>query len=189
MKISRREVVLAWVTAVVVVAGLTYAFCEPRIKEYRQVMAEQQEMLKRTQLDERLGAQKSVWQTRVNEISMGLPLVPTNKDVTADMLITMEGIAKAHGINLLRREAEREQKHGDIYELAINCTWEGSLESLVSFLLELQKQGAMLDLTQLSVKPEKGLLKGGFVVSCAYRKDVKGHSAEDSSGKTRKAKP
>jgi len=189
MKVSRREMMLGWATGAVVLAGLTYLFCEPRVKAYHQVRTEQQETLKKTNLERRFVAQKAIWQGRLSVISKGLPEVATNKDVTADMLIALEGIAKERGINLIRREADKEQKRGEIYEIAITCTWDGSLEALVHFLFELQQQGAMLDLIQLSVKPEKGLLHGGFVVSCAYRKGAGGPATRDAAGKSREAKP
>ncbi len=176
MKLSSREALLAWVTGAVLLAGGTYLLCEPRVKEFGALMDERRKMGERLALDERLAAQTTSWIERLNDMGRGLPEYPADKDVTADLLITLERIAKDHGMSLLRRDAEREKKRGNIYELAINCKYEGTLESLVHFLFELKQQGAMLDVGQLTASPDKGMLKGSFVIDCAYRRARAGES-------------
>lgn len=176
MKLSQRELVLACVTGAVLLTGGTYLLCEPRVKEYRSLIEERRKMQERLALDERLAAQRTSWSERMSQMGRSLPEFPADKDVTADLLITLERIAKEHGISLSRRDAEPEQKRGSICELAINCKYEGTLESLVHFLFELKQQGAMLDVGQLTASPDKGILKGSFVIDCAYRRARSGES-------------
>jgi hypothetical protein len=188
MRLTSRESILAWVTGLIIAAGLTYLFCEPKVKEFLQTRLDQKKVQEKIDLDERLVAQKQSWQARLHEVSNGLLDFPLSKDVTADMLITLERIAKTHGVVLVRREADKEKKHGEMSELAITCKWEGTLDALVHFLFELQEQGAMLDMSQLSVTPEKGLLKGQFVVDCAYRKTAEAGQAGPSEAHSGKGK-
>ena len=174
MRISSREAVLAWATGLVALGGLTYMFCEPRVREIGAVRDEAAKIAEKIQLDERLTAQSQSWKDKLGEISRKLPSFPLDRDVTADMLITLEKTAKEQGISLPRREADQEKKQGEVYELAISCKWEGNLEALVRFLFQLQQQGATMDMGQLSVTPEKALLKGGFTLDCVYRKAPQG---------------
>ena len=76
---------------------------------------------------------------------------------------------KANGVNLISRDAEKETLRGNMYEVAVNCKWEGKLESLTRFLFDLQKEDVILDVSQLNVSPnEKKVLRGGFTVYCSY---------------------
>jgi Tfp pilus assembly protein PilO len=181
MKISQREILLAWITGVVAVGGLTYAFCEPRVEEYRRLRQERRRVQEKIALDQRLVSQKPMWDSRLRTLSAGLPEFPEDRDVTADLLIILDRIASNNGVSLPRRDADKEKRHGYAYQLAVTCKWEGSLESLVHFLFELQEQGAMLDLSQLSVAPEKTALKGSFTAECTYRK-VKTKEAAEGAG-------
>ena len=170
MKLSNRETMLAWATGLVVLAGVTYLFCEPKVKEIVRLRGEQAKVQEKIDLTGRMVAQKGSWKTRLDELTKGLPEFPADKDATADLLITLDRIASDCKLKLPRREAEPEKKHGEVSQMSINYKWEGSLDALVHFLFQLQEQGAMLDLSQLSISPEKGVLKGGFTVDCAYRR-------------------
>ena len=83
--------------------------------------------------------------------------------------IKLEQIASAHGLTLSSRDAEKETQRGDMYELAVNCKWEGKLDAVVHFLFDLQKEDAILDASQLTITPnEKKIPKGSFTVYCSY---------------------
>jgi len=88
----------------------------------------------------------------------------------------MDSVATRNGFTIARRQTGKEAEVGDVYELPIDCKdWEGSLESLVKFLYDLNREGAMLDVRQLYVRPSNkpGYLKGTFTLYCAYmRGDV-----------------
>ena len=76
---------------------------------------------------------------------------------------------KANGVNLISREAGKETLRGNMYEVAVNCKWEGKLESLTRFLFDLQKEDVILDVSELTISPnEKKVLRGGFTVYCSY---------------------
>ena len=170
MRVSDRETILAWVTGVVLVGALTYLFAEPRARELGRIGDEQRTIRDKIALDERLVAQKPSWERKWQEAIATLPEYPADKDVTEELLRTLERLAQSSGVNLLRRDPEKEVAHGIVFELGIICRWQTTLDGLVRFLFDLQQQGAMLDVTQLTVSPEKDVLKGSFTVSCAYRR-------------------
>ena len=72
---------------------------------------------------------------------------------------------------ILKRQVGEEEKHGDVYELPIDCRdWEATLDSLTHFLFDLQAENAMLDVRQLLIRPNKDAskLRGRFLLNCAY---------------------
>ena len=180
MKLSPRETLLACLTSLAALAGLTYLFAEPRVRELARLSAEQRKVAERITVIQKMVNQKPVWDKRLKEVERSLPEYAPDKDVTADLLIALDRISKTHNVSLTRREAEKEKHVGQVYEMALQCSYEATLENLVHFLLELQSQAAILDVNQLSVKPEKEILKGGFNVNGVYRRTGKppGEAAE-----------
>lgn len=174
MKISTRELVLGWVTAVTVLLGVTYWIGEPKAQEWKTTIKARDGLeLRKKEAQHLIGGREDI-NSRFDALREKLPKHPAGKDVTAELLITIERTAQQHGLVLLRREPEQERSVGDLYEVAINCTWEGELDALAHFLYALQVQGAILDIRQLSATPGPsgpGRLKGNFTVDCAYSRE------------------
>lgn len=169
MKVSPREMVLAWVTGVVALGGLTYLLVEPELKEWKILQDKKAEALRQVDNQKRLIDQSARWNAKLGELKKKLPTHPQGKDVTTDLQILIERVAKANGLNLISREAEKETLRGNMYEVAVNCKWEGKLEALTRFLFDIQKEDVILDVSQLTISPnERRVLRGGFTVYCSY---------------------
>jgi Tfp pilus assembly protein PilO len=169
MKISSREMILAWLAGVVALGGLTYLLVEPELKEWTLLQGKKAEALRQAGNQKRLIAQSAVWEAKLSELKKKLPTHPPGKDVTTDLQILIEKLARANGLNLISREAEKEILRGNMYEVAVNCKWEGKLEALTRFLFDIQKEDVILDVSQLTISPnEKKVLRGGFTVYCSY---------------------
>ncbi|MBU1694788.1 MAG: type II secretion system protein M [Verrucomicrobia bacterium] len=174
MKITRREATLAWCTLVVVVLGGTYWWGQPALKEWRDFSRSGDTLERRKRTAARLLEERPQVEARLVELRKKLPRYPAGRDVTAEMLRILERTARDHGLVLLRREPESEKSAGELYEVAIQCTWEGELEALVRFLYALQQQDAILDIRRLNVNPspgQPGRLKGTFTLDCAYSRE------------------
>ena len=169
MKISAREMVLLWATGVVALGGLTYLMVEPQLKEWKVVDDKRAEASHQVDIQKRLIDQAPKWNAKLAEQKKKLPTHPQGKDVTTDLQILIERLARANNLNLISREAEKEALRGNMYEVAVNCKWEGKLEALTRFLFDLQKEDVILDVSQLTISPnEKKVLRGGFTVYCSY---------------------
>ncbi|MFH0879500.1 MAG: GspMb/PilO family protein [Lentisphaerota bacterium] len=174
MKISDRELGLAWMTAVVVLLGTTYWLGEPKLKEWEEFSSARQLLTERRVEAERWLNEKDGVEQRLNVLRKTLPKYPPEQDVMEELLRTIERLASEHSLTLIRRETDKERSVGDLYEVAITCTWEGELDALVHFLYALQVQGAILDIRQLGISPAQGgsgRLKGNFTVDCAYSRE------------------
>ena len=182
MKLNPREMILAWLTLVVVVCVVTYNLAGGAIADWKQLKETQKGLDARKNIAEHLLQQQPVLMARLNEVSKGLPSHPEGKDVTADLLRTIEQTARANGLVLTSRQPDNEEPSGDLFELAIHCRWQGDLESLTRFLYALQIQGAMLDVSQLTVAPADtpgGQLKGRFTVDMAYTRQAESPEGPD----------
>lgn len=177
MKLNTRELGLAWVTAITVILAGTYWFAEPKVQEWKDIQKARETLrLKRREAEHLLGGKDDI-NRRLDAIRGQLPSHPSGKDVTAELLRMLERTAQQHSIALLRREAERERSAGDIYEVSINCNWEGDLDAVARFLYALQSQGAILDVRQLTMSPIPGgkiRLKGNCTVDFAYTRKADG---------------
>ncbi len=170
MKLTPRELILAWITGVVLVFLPTwYFFADPRLTAVREKRDRQERLIATLETERRMTDQKGAWQAKLNEALKTLTAYPESQDVTADMLIKVEGLATQNSLTLTRREPQKEKRHGDIGALDIKCNWEGSLDALAHFLFALQEDHGMLDISQLYIKSEnRGLLKGTFTINCSY---------------------
>ena len=169
MKISPREMILAWITGVVALVGLTFFLADPKIKEWKVVSDKKADLQREVEKHKSLIAQAPKWDAKLRDLKKRLPTHPPGKDVTTDLQILIERLAKANNVNLVSRDAEKETQKGTMFEVAVNCKWEAKLESLTHFLFDLQKEDVILDISQLTISPnEKRVLWGGFIVYCSY---------------------
>lgn len=175
MKLSQREMTLAGLTGLVVLLGGSWWYGEPRLKEWRAAAADRQVLTERIETSQRMLTQRADWENQLQQFLDLLPHYPPGYDGTAEILKVLEQLARNSNLTLKRREPEPERQQGDLYEVAIHCTWEGTLEALVGFLHALQNQGVKLDVRQISVSPSPQaaqLLQGNFTVDCAYVRGV-----------------
>jgi len=169
MKLSEREIVLFWATGVAALIGLSYVVASPKARDWGALRAARAEAQRKIAASERMVAQGPQWQTRLVELRQKLPQYPPEKDVTADLLIRIDELAKRSGLVLPSREVDKEVQHGDLFDLAVNCKWEGKLDAIVQFLFELQNQDVILDARQLTIAPnERKVPRGSFTVNCTY---------------------
>jgi len=169
--ISPREKNMLLITAVVVLyafAGLSFKKQVANWKTAEKVYIAAQ---KKCQEEKALIAAREEWVARYEKMRELMPVFPYEKDVDTHWLNIMDTAATRNGLSIARRQTNKEAEVGDVYELPIDCKdWEGTLESLVRFLFDLNQAGAMLDVRQLYVRPSNkpGLLKGSFTLYCAY---------------------
>jgi Tfp pilus assembly protein PilO len=174
VRLRRRELALAWATGAIALLALTYALGTRRVREWRELRDARQRLADRGRVARQYLDRRDGWRRELDAFRARLPRHPADRDVTAELLKTLERLSQEQGLALTRREPEPERAVEDLFEVAINCTWEGSLESLVRFLYAVQSQGAMLDLAQLTVQPARSTpdrLKGSFTLNCAYTRE------------------
>jgi Tfp pilus assembly protein PilO len=176
MKISKRETVLGLMTLTAVLFGLTYWLAGSRIEAQRTMKADKARLLHQIELHKRILAEKDAWTGRLEELQAQLPTYDGKVSITAELLKLIKRTADDQSLDLVRTQPTNEKLTGTLYELGVSCNWEGSLDALVHFLYELQKQGVRFDVLQLNAQPDARrdqILKGSMLINCAYRKNVK----------------
>ncbi len=170
MRITSREMTLGLVTLTVGLFGGTFLLARPRLVEWQRLGREQARLEREIRRDRELVEKRAEWASRFDALSEAMPQYGVNQKTDILWLSTIDAVARKHGLEIRRIEAGEERQQGDVYELPIECNeWEGTLDSLVHFLFDLQSRGAMLDVRFLLIKPRAGkVLRGRFSLSCAY---------------------
>jgi Tfp pilus assembly protein PilO len=179
MKISQREMILGVTTLAAVLVGLTWVIVDSKTETYKAKKIEIENLKAQIRLDERRIKMQEEWITELNELQKDLRVFDIKqKSVAPDLMKTIKSISSKHGLNINRYQPYAEKPTSDLFELGINCSWEGKLEAMVGFLTDLQQQGVRYDVRSLNVTPagkNSGNLKVNMVINCAYtRKPVAG---------------
>lgn len=181
MSISPREAFLGLTTLAVALFGGTAVLVKPKVQEWKDLRAAQEQVRRDIAVDQRLVEQRENWKRRFDEVSKALPQHPRDKKMDVHWLSIIDLAAQSHEVQIRRLEAGKEERQGEVYELPIECKdWEGGVDALVHFLFDLQSRGAMLDIRHLLVRPKAGkTLRGRFSLSCAYTREQGGGQAAE----------
>lgn len=174
MKFTGREAVLSWIVGMLVLFSFSYWFAAPKVRIWTENAENRKQLTDRIALAERLIQQRDPWRRRLDALKTKVSKYAADQDVTADYLKTLERVAKNNNLNLVQRRPQKEKRHGDLYELAIDCTWEGDLEGLVRFLYALEQENVTMDLDKLTIsliRGGQGRMKGNFTLICIYARN------------------
>lgn len=172
MKLSSREVMLALTVVGVGIGALTWRMAEAQLSTWRQIERDRAALNNKLIIAEKQSARRPEAEGKLRGLLLQVPEYPAGRDVSIEVLQIVRGAAHAAGLSLVNSEAEQEIEAGDLHELQVNCTWNGSLEALVKFLFDVQSKGLLLDVRALDIRPPRGTtgLSGNFSVACAYRR-------------------
>ena len=173
MKMSTRELVLLFLTLTIGLFGGTAILARPKFDEWQTLKKSQTDTSDEITKNEYLISQRDRWDARFEELKDKLPQYPSDQKMDIYWMSVMEKVASENALSIIKRQQKNEVKEGDVYELPIECReWEGSLDAIVGFLVDLQKDGAMLDIREITMKPNKEkILRGRFVLHCAYTRE------------------
>lgn len=185
-KLAPREMKLLWMTMVIVILAITYSMSEAKIKEWSGFNETTGDLARRRILANTMLTLRPQVEEELEDFKKSLPVIAMDKKgVGNELLLELERSASQHGIILIRREAEPE-RHAmdDVYETALACTFEATLDALVRFLHAQQAQGAISNIKVLTIQPASGTnaggkLRGNFTIDRAYRRsaaDTPGHA-------------
>ncbi len=174
MKISQREIFLGVATLACVVIGGTWYGASGKVAEYKAMKGRIEQAKNEIQRQKSAIQMEAAWSTELAELEKGLRVFPMEqRSVSPDLMKTISDISSKHSLILQRNNPGNEQLTGNLYELGITITWQGSLEALVNVLADLQQQGIRYDVRSLNVQPmtgrnNAGLLSGNLMVNCAF---------------------
>jgi Tfp pilus assembly protein PilO len=170
MKVTSRELVLMLLTGGAALFGGTAILGQSRFELIKTLGEDQRKVRQEIDRSNRLIQSREHWQKLYDELGKKLPQFPADKKMDVHWLTLMDEVASRHGVVISKRQVGEEKKVGDVYELPIDVKeWDGKLDAIVHFMFDLQREGVMLDLRQLYIKPkEDRSLRGRFTLYCAY---------------------
>jgi hypothetical protein len=123
----------------------------------------------------RLIDQRPALEEQLTSLRSSLPSYGLEESVGAELLRKVRRLADENRVITTRITPGEEQSTGDLYEQALECSWQGDLEPLVRFLYAVQVAGATLDIRQMTVTPSRGeMLKGNVKIFFAYTRNDDG---------------
>lgn len=185
MNVSPREMKLMGATAAAVLLGLTAVVMNrqvARLREVRvlkneaqlQVFRQQRDIMRRPELLQRL-----------ERVRAQLPRHPEGKDVRSEISRQIQALAQQSGLRLtgLTPEPEEVLEDMSLHQLTIRCTWTGSPEALVGFLVRMQALGPVMDVRELRSRVSSRTgedLSGSFLVDSAFSRVAESSISEPS---------
>jgi Tfp pilus assembly protein PilO len=118
------------------------------------------------------------WLQRLQRIRAQLPSHPPGQDIKSALSRQVQSLAGGSGLTLtdLTPEPEEFLENLDLHRTAIRCSWRGSPDSLVNFLLRLQELGAVTDMRDLRMRKETRsptpALNGSFTLEFVYSREA-----------------
>jgi len=169
MIFSKRDFSLVMIMLGVLILGLTYLLAEPMISQWRQASALRERLNRERSIAERILGARPEAEEKLTALRSTLPLYGKTEAVGAELLRKVRQLADESQVVTTRITPDLEQNIGDLYEQAIECSWEAELEPLVKFLYAVQIAGATLDIRQMTIAPHQGTrLKGNLKIYFAY---------------------
>lgn len=182
MKITQREMMLSVVTLAAVLGGTTWYMVDSKVEEWRSKAGTIEKAEQQIRHYQAAIKMQENWLDELHTLQEGLRIFDiAQRNVSPELMKTVKTISSKYELDITRSQPYPEKPTGDLFELGINCTWQGPLDAMVGFLTELQQQGVNYDVRQLNVTPvgkNTGKLKGNMVIHCAYTKKAKQDIAE-----------
>lgn len=166
--------VLLMVAAYALAVGLWFTYGQVQLKTSRK---HYEDACKKYEKERALISERRKWIDAYEEEKANMPMIEAKKSTDTIWLPKIEEIAKKHYIYVSKRQGGKEISRDEVSELPLEIKeWEGSLESLVKFMHEVENTSeGMFDIKQLYFKPssKKGYLKGSLTLTAAYmREDI-----------------
>ena len=172
MKISQREMVLGVATLTAVLVGLAWVMVDKKTDQWKTMAGQIDQAEQQIRHYEAAVRMQDNWLDELNALQEGLRVFEADeRSVSPELMKIIKAISAGHDLDITRSQPYKEKPTGSLFELGINCTWQGNLDAMVGFLAELQQQGVSYDVRQLNVTPvgkNTGRLKGNMVIHCAY---------------------
>lgn len=176
MKITQREMTLGVVTLACVLVGVTWYAVDKKTETWKSKKAQIENLRQQISLHQNAIKMQDNWMGELELLQQDLRVFDDNqRSVSPQLMKTIKEISSVHGLEITRSQPYNEKPTGDLFELGINCTWQGTLDALVGFLTDLQQQGVRYDVRTVNIQPvgkNSGKLKGNMVINCAYTRQA-----------------
>ena len=176
MKITQREMMLGAVTLACVLIGSTWYVVDKKAGAWKAKKTQIENLRQQISLHQNAIKMQDNWMGELEYLQQDLRVFDDDqRSVSPQLMKTLKEISSKHELEITRSQPYGEKPTGNLFELGINCTWQGTLEALVGFLADLQQQGVRYDVRTLNIQPagkNSGKLKGNMVINCAYTRQV-----------------
>jgi hypothetical protein len=171
MTLNTREWNLLVATVLVILLGSTWMLGGDKLTEWRELRDSRANLeLQKRRHESKIGRKDDLMR-RLDVVKLVLPQHGLKQDLKSDFMQRIQNLADKSLVTVEKLDSDNEKAVGDsgLFKMAVKVNWKGALKELVPFLYDLQSQGAVMDVRDLSVKSDNtGMLKGTLAVDFAY---------------------
>ena len=149
---SQREKVLIIATAGLLFVVVTFIVWRPMIRSW--ISTSTQQSLKTSELDRvhsTLARQQAL--ERENQELIKSMNNPSGPSPVPDVLQKVELLARNNGVTIKSRTPQPPHDKGGFTEVAVECSMEASIDTLVKFLYDIKTAQDLLDIAELKISP------------------------------------
>jgi hypothetical protein len=171
MTLNTREWNLLVATVLVILIGSTWMLGGDKLTEWQELRDSRANLeLQKRRHESKIGRKDDLMR-RLDVVKLVLPQHGLKQDLKSDFMQRIQNLADKSLVTVEKLDSDNEKSVGDsgLFKMAVKVNWKGALKELVPFLYDLQSQGAVMDVRDLSVKSDSsGQLKGNLAVDFAY---------------------
>jgi hypothetical protein len=160
-----------------VFVGLSYFILDRQLTRYNEIREEALAVRIETTRQNELLARQPELLEQLASIRSQLPIHSLNQDLKSEFARQLESLSSQSGLQLtgVTPLPENFLEDLELYRSTIRCTWKGSSNQLIQFLVELKTLGAVADIRELRIQNRTGLagdLSGTFVLDFVYTRSA-----------------
>jgi len=150
---TQREKALIIAVSIVAFVVVTFFIWKPLLAMWRQTSTEYASKQRQLELVKETLAKQPEIEKEFKELNSKMSN-PNGVAPVSDVLQKVEQLARDSGITLRSRTPQPPRDKGGFTEVAVECSMDASIDSLVHFLYNVRTAQDLLDVTELKVTPK-----------------------------------
>ena len=167
-----REILLAWMTGVLALFGVTFALCKPQIDTWNGIREKRGNLEKQIKKANDTLEKKKEWDKRLQDLQRIVRPIPAGENPKYLLPKTINLLAEANQVQLKDTSLGEEKTSGKLHILPIKYQWtEANTKGIRDLLIAFQENDVIFDVVELTIKSMgQDRLKGTLTVNCVYTK-------------------
>jgi len=167
-----REILLAWLSGVLALFGVTFALCKPQIDTWNGICESRAKLEKQIRKANETLVKKKEWDGRLKELQRIVRQIPANENPKYFLPKTINLLAEANQVQLRDTSLGEEKTSGKLHILPVKYQWaDANTKGIRDLLIAFQENDVIFDVVELTIKSMgQDRLKGTLTVNCVYTK-------------------
>ena len=153
MTLNKRERLLLFATVTILFIGGNWLLIGPLINHWQRAQSDLRARRRELAAIKATLEVAPQWRVEYDKLRANFAQSAARFEHTSDVLKKVEEVGQQAGVGFTARRPLTESGTGAIRELPVSCSVEGSIESLVKFLFNIQTAAGFMSIEQLQITP------------------------------------